>query len=270
MTHVPSIAHDQSIKTQLVQIQQLQRDRRIRESCKSFYVEGVRSFVWAIDNKLSISKIVYSEKLLIAPLARKLVRQSRRAGIPCLSITPEQFRQISRAERVSGVGAVIQQPWAKLAEISPTEGLCWVVLDTVRSPGNLGALIRTSEAFGGAGFILLGDRIDPFDPDVVRPSMGAIFRQLFVRSNVQALRTWVRQQHCTVIGASPDGEVDLHQLQYPPATLLFLGEEREGLTTTQRNLCQQLVRIPMVGTADSLNLAIAGSLLMYEVFRSRL
>ncbi|CAN1209523.1 hypothetical protein TUMEXPCC7403_04825 [Tumidithrix helvetica PCC 7403] len=80
----------------------------------------------------------------------------------------------------------------------------------------------------------------------------------------------MRQQNCTVIGASPDGAVDLHQIEYPHSTLLFLGEERQGLTPIQRSLCQQLVRIPMVGAADSLNLAIAGSLMMYEVYRSRL
>jgi RNA methyltransferase, TrmH family len=270
MNYVKPITCDPSIQDRLDQIQQLQRDRSYRKTCQSFYVEGVRNFIWAIDNQLQIAQIVYSEKLLTAPIARKLVRKSRRAGIPTISLTPEQFRYISLTERASGVGAVIQQPWEQLAAISPQAGLCWVVLDTVRSPGNFGTLIRTSEAFGGAGFILLGDRIDPFDPDVVRPSMGAVFRQRFVRTHLRALRTWVRQQKCMVIGASPDGEVDLHKMAYPPGTLLFLGEEREGLTSIQRDLCQQLVRIPMVGAADSLNLAIAGSLMMYEVYRSRL
>jgi TrmH family RNA methyltransferase len=278
MNHVNSITHDRSLQIQLDQIQQLQRDRIYRQTCQSFYIEGVRNFIWANDNQLQISKIVYSEKLLTAPIARKIVRQSRRAGTPCLSVTPEQFRHISRTERASGIGAIIQQPWTQLSEISPQAGLCWVVLDTVRSPGNLGALIRTSEAFGGAGFILLGECIDPFDPDVVRPSMGAIFRQRFVRCHLRALRTWVRQQNCMVIGASPDGDMDLHKIQYPPGTLLFLGEERAGLTAIQRDLCQQLVRIPMVGAADSLNLATASlaplanasSLTIYEVYRSRL
>ncbi|CAN1211765.1 hypothetical protein TUMEXPCC7403_16290 [Tumidithrix helvetica PCC 7403] len=189
MTHVRSIADDPLVQAQLDQIQQLQSDRTYREASQSFYVEGVRNFIWAIDNQLQISKIVYSEKLLTAPIVRKLVRKSRRDGIPCLSITPEQFRHISRTERASGVGAIVRQPWEQLSEISPRTGLCWVVLDTVRSPGNLGTLIRTSEAFGGAGFILLGDRIDPFDPDVVRSSMGAVFRQQFVQSRLATLQT---------------------------------------------------------------------------------
>jgi RNA methyltransferase, TrmH family len=270
MNYVKPITQDPSLQDRLDQIQRLQQDRAYRRTSQSFYVEGVRNFVWAIDNKLQIAQIVYSEKLLTAPIARKLVRQSRRGGIPCLALTPEQFRYISRTERASGVGAVIQQPWTGLGAISPQADLCWVVLDTVRSPGNFGTLIRTSEAFGGAGFILLSERIDPFDPDVVRASMGAVVRQRFVRTDLRSLRTWARQQNCLVIGASPDGEVDLHKIKYPPGTLLFLGEEREGLTSTQRDLCQQLVRIPMVGAADSLNLAIAGSLMIYEVYRSHL
>jgi RNA methyltransferase, TrmH family len=139
----------------------------------------------------------------------------------------------------------------------------------VRSPGNLGTLIRTSEAVGGAGFIFLGKRVDPFAPDVVRASMGAIFHQKFVRTTFNSLAPWIHRHHFHVVGASPDGATDLHQFDYPRSTLLFLGEERQGLTEQQRDLCQYLVRIPMVGMADSLNLAVAGSLLMYEVYRSR-
>jgi RNA methyltransferase, TrmH family len=266
--------HVQSAAELLVHIQRLQRDCIYRQIHRSFYIEGVRNFIRAIDHHHQISAIVstivYSEKLLTAPTARKLVRQARRSGTPCVSLTPEQFRQISCTERTSGVGAILAQPWSRLSDISPRAGLCWIVLETVRSPGNLGTLIRTSEAFGGAGLILLGDRIDPFSPDVVRAAMGAMFCQTFVRTQVAALQSWVDQHQCMVMGASPDGTKSIHQVNYPHSTLLFLGEERQGLTQPQRSLCQQLVRIPMVGTADSLNVAIAGSLMMYEIYRSRL
>lgn len=143
------------------------------------------------------------------------------------------------------------------------------MLETVRSPGNLGTLIRTSEAVGGAGFIFIGKRIDPFDPDVVRASMGSLFTQNFVRTNLSTLDRWMQNHNCSAIGASPDGIADFHQFNYPHSTLLFLGEERQGLTKQQQDLCQHLVKIPMVGTVDSLNLAVAGSLLMYEVYRNR-
>jgi TrmH family RNA methyltransferase len=143
------------------------------------------------------------------------------------------------------------------------------VLEAVRSEGNLGSLIRTSEAISGAGFILVGPRIDPFAPAVVRASMGALFRQTLIRTNERSLRNWARRHRCRVIGASPDGSADLHRFDYPRPTILVLGEERRGLTPLQRDLCSDLVRIPMVGAADSLNLAVAGSLLLYEVYRAR-
>ena len=143
------------------------------------------------------------------------------------------------------------------------------MLEAVRSEGNLGSLLRTSEAIGGAGFILVGPRIDPFAPAVVRASMGALFGQTFIRTNDHSLRNWVRRHRCRVIGASPDGSAELHRFDYPRPTILVLGEERQGLTTFQRGLCSDLVRIPMVGVADSLNLAVAGSLLLYEVYRAR-
>lgn len=256
------------VKATLAQVKRLQSERAYRDRCGLFYVEGVRNFVQVVDNRFEISTIVHSEKLLTAPLARKLFRNVRRSGICSVSVSPEQFRQISQSDRASGIGAIVYQRWSQLQNVSPQAGLCWVVLETVRSPGNLGTLIRTSEAIGGAGFIILGGRIDPFDPDVIRASMGAIFHQQFVRTNFSALRQWIHRHKCQVIGASPDGTSNLHQFNYPPATLLLLGEERRGLTQQQRDLCQHLVRIPMSGMADSLNLAVAGSLLMYEVYRS--
>jgi RNA methyltransferase, TrmH family len=257
------------VEATLAQAQKLHRNRADRDASKLFYLEGVRNFISAVDQQLDIVTILFSEKLLTAPVARKLVRQSRRAGISTLSITPEQFRRISYTERASGIAAIVRQPWMRLSAVSPASGLCWVALEAVRSPGNLGTLIRTSEAVGGAGFILIGDRIDPFAPDIIRASMSGIFSQQFVRTSFPALTKWLHQHHCQMIGASPDGESDLHQFDYPKSTLIFLGEEREGLTPQQKDLCQHLVRIPMVGKADSLNLGVAGSLLLYEVYRSQ-
>lgn len=256
------------VEAALARIERLQFDRAYRDSHSLFYIEGVRNFVQVIDRRFEISAILFSEKLLVAPLARKMVRAARRSGIPTISVTPEQFRRVSKTERASGVGAIVRQQWFKLDEISPQAGLCWVVLENVRSPGNLGTLIRTSEAVGGAGFIFVGGRADPFDADAVRASMGALFSQKFVRTNFRALDRWMQRHGCRAVGASPDGTADFHSFDYPRSTVLFLGEERQGLTQQQRDFCQHLVRIPMVGMADSLNLGVAGSLLMYEVYRS--
>ncbi|WP_088239932.1 TrmH family RNA methyltransferase [Calothrix rhizosoleniae] len=254
----------------IAEIQKLQTHRSYRDASKQFYVEGVRNFIRVMDNNLDVSTIIYSEKLLTSAIARKLVRQSRRAGIPCVNISPEQFRHISRTEKASGIGAIVRQHWQKLQDTFLQTGLCWVILETVRSPGNLGTLIRTSEAFGGAGFILLGNSIDPFDPNVVRSSMGSIYNQKFIRTSFSKLNRWLQHHNCNAIGASPDGVIDCHNFNYPATTMIFLGEERQGLTQKQRDLCQHLIRIPIASTVDSLNLAVAGSLLMYEIYQHSL
>jgi TrmH family RNA methyltransferase len=253
----------------LDEIKRLQDDRAHRDARRSFFVEGVRNVVHAIESGFRIETLVYSEKLLIVPIARRLVRARCRSGTPTLDVTPEMFRQVSMTPRASGVGAVVAQRWSPLHHASPKAGLCWVVLEAVRSEGNLGSLIRTSEAVGGAGFILAGPRIDPYSPAVVRASMGAVFRQAFIRTNDRSLGNWVRRHRIRVVGAAPGGRADLHRFNYPRPTLLVLGEERQGLSHAQRDLCSDLVRIPMVGAADSLNLAVAGSLLMYEIYRAR-
>jgi TrmH family RNA methyltransferase len=257
------------VEATLAEVERLQFNRRYRDASGLFYIEGVRNFVKVIDNSFDISTILFSEKLLTAPLARKLVRQARRSGVPSIGVTPEQFRRVSHTERASGIGAIVRQRWHKLHDVSPQAGLCWVALETVRSPGNLGTLIRTSEAVGGSGFIFIGGSADPFDPNVVRASMSSLFNQKFVRTGFSALRHWISRHRCCAVGASPDGVADLHQFSYPSPMILFLGEERQGLTQQQRDLCQDLVRIPMVGEVDSLNIAVAGSLIMYEVYRSR-
>jgi TrmH family RNA methyltransferase len=228
----------------------------------------VRNFIEAVDHHFSVDTVLYSEKLLINPLARKLVRRLKRAGVPFARVTPEQFRRVSRTERASGVAAVLHQQVHTLAQIKQGDQQCWTALSHVRSLGNFGMLLRTSAATGAAGFILLGDSIDPFDPAVVRATMGALFKQTLVRASAEQLQRWVRKQSIPVIGASPDGRVDYNQVRYTRPAVLMLGGKRKGLTDEQRKMCNRIVRIPMVKGMDSLNVAVAGSLLMYEVFRS--
>ena len=252
----------------LATIERLQQDRRYRDTRGLFFVEGIRNFVEAVDHRFSVDALLYSEKLLISPIARKLVRRLKRAGVPFARVSPEQFREVSKTERASGVGAILRQRVQKLEQVKHGDHLCWTALSHVRSPGNFGTLIRTSAATGAAGFILLGDSIDPFDPTVVRASMGALFKQTLVRTSAEQLRRWVRLHNTQVIGSSPDGTEDYDQVRYTRPAVLMLGGERKGLTEEQRSICHHIVRIPRLEGMDSLNVAVAGSLLMYEVFRS--
>jgi TrmH family RNA methyltransferase len=196
-----------------------------------------------------------------------LVRVLKRAGVPFARVTPEQFRIVSGSERASGIGAIHRQHLRSLAGMALRRQL-WTAMSEVRAPGNFGTLVRTSAATGAAGFVLLGGKIDPFDPTAVRATMGALFQQSIVRTTTEQLGDWVRKHDVPVIGASPDGDLLFDRIRYKRPTVLLLGGERKGLTPDERSLCRHIVRIPMVAGTDSLNLAVAGSLLMYQIFRS--
>ena len=217
-------------------IERLQHGRGYRDARGLFFIEGVRNFIVAVDHRFSVDTLLYSEKLLINPLARKLVRRLKRAGVPFARVTPEQFRRVSKSERASGVAAILRQRVQKLDQVQLTDLSCWTALSHVRSAGNFGTLMRTSAATGAAGFILLGDSIDPFDPVGVRATMGALFKQTIVRTTAEQLRCWVRMNNIEVIGASPDGAEDYRQVVYTRPALLMLGGERKGLTEEQRSI----------------------------------
>jgi TrmH family RNA methyltransferase len=261
---------DVEVGATLAHVERLQSDRRHRDASGQFFVEGVRNVVCAVDGGFAVVTLLTSEKLLTSGPARRIARQLAHAGTPLARASPEEFRRVSRADRASGIGAVLRQRVEPLHRVVPRRGLCWVVLSSVRSPGNLGSLVRTSAAVGGAGFILLGGAVDPFEPGVVRGSMGALFRQTFVRTGAEQLRHWARRHSLQLVGASPDGPVGCHEAGYRAPPLLVLGDERTGLAPELRGLCTDLVRIPMVDGVDSLNLAVAGSILMYEVLRRSL
>ena len=252
----------------LSKIKKLQNERIYRDRKKLFFAEGIRNFVEAVDNNHQIDTLIYSEKLLISPIARKILRRLKREGVSFARASPEQFRAISKTERASGIAAIFRQSVLPLEQIKPNENICWTALSHIRSLGNLGTLIRTSAAIGAGGFILIGDEIDAFDPGVVRPTMGALFRQKIIRTTAEKFHKWVKINKLQIVGASPAGSVNYNEARYSSPTILMLGNERSGLTQNEKSLCQQLVRIPMCEGIDSLNVAVAGSLLMYEVFRS--
>lgn len=151
----------------------LLRLRDERERTGLFYIEGLRFVSQAVEQRAPIEALVVCRPLLIHAFAQKLVRQQRRTGTPVLEVTPAVLHSISLVEDSQGIGAVVRQQWEPLARIRPGDELCWIAHQAVRSPGNLGTILRTSDAVGGAGVIALSDAIDPYDPAAVRATMGA-------------------------------------------------------------------------------------------------
>jgi RNA methyltransferase, TrmH family len=259
---------DHPHRVEIRRIRSLQT-REGRERSGLFFVEGIRFLAEAVRQQVHLETLLVAPEMLAHPFARRLVREQRRNGVPCLEVTPEVFLSLSRAEEAQWVGAVVRQRWEPLAAVDPANDLCWVALETVHTPGNLGTLLRTAEAVGAAGVILIGPGADPHHPACARATMGALFAQRLVRTTMAELTAWKQRHGCTLIGTSPAAVSDYHAIRYPPPVVLFMGGEREGLSRQHQAVCDVVVRIPMVGRADSLNLAVATSVMLYEVFNQR-
>lgn len=238
-----------------------------REQCGLHFVEGVRPVLHARDAGIEFHTVVLSEILLTNSFAAKRVRQMKRAGVRVVRVTPEEFRSISVTERASGIAAVLRQHWTPLAEVDAARGLCWVAVGLVRSQGNLGTMIRTAEAVGAAGLIVLSRETDPFDPAVVRASMGGVFPLQFVRATVGEFTVWARGKGCRVTGTSPSAIASYTEVPVEVPLVVMFGEERSGLSDDERAACTHLARIPIVGRADSLNVGVAAGVMLYEVLR---
>jgi TrmH family RNA methyltransferase len=245
------------------------RTREVREKTHLFYGEGLRFVYQAVQHRVPVETLVICQPLLHHPPAQRLVRQLQHKGASILEVTPQVMESLSLLQDSQGIGAVVHQQWEPLAEITPTNELCWLVLSQVRAPGNLGSMLRTSEAVGGAGIILLGPETDPYDPATVRATMGSLFAQRFVRTTVAEFARWKQRHHCQLIGTSPTASTDYRSLVYRPPTLLLMGEERQGLTPELQSLCDDMACIPMVGTSDSLNVSVAAGVMLYELFNQR-
>jgi TrmH family RNA methyltransferase len=166
----------------------------------------------------------------------------------------------------------MSQAAARLSE-PPAPSDLWLALEHVCSPGNLGTLLRTSEAVGATGLVALGAGVDPWDPAVVRATMGALFTRRIVRAGARVLRAWARRHGVAIVGADGEGARDFREVSYRRPVVLVLGDERKGLSPVQRAACDELVRIPMTGRTDSLNVAVAKktwrSVLLYEAYAQR-
>jgi TrmH family RNA methyltransferase len=242
------------------------RHRKERERTGSFFVEGIRLVGEAVELGAKVELCVVAPELLTSEFGQDLVRRLRDEGIPCLEVTSGVFRSISGKQGPQGIGAVVEQRWESLEQVELSSELCWVAIDAVQDPGNLGTALRTSDAVGGAGVILLGPATDPHDPAALRASMGAIFSQRLVRASFEQFAEWTQEHGYLVVGTSNAADLDYRAVGYYPPLVLLMGSEREGLGPEQQALCDLVVRIPMVGRSDSLNLAVATGVMLYEIF----
>lgn len=245
------------------------RERKERQQSGQFFIEGLRIVGEAVNIHWDIDALVVAPELLTSLFGQQIVQTFQDRGGEILEVSGEVFQSLSSKDGPQGIAAVARQRWSRLETIRVLAGNWWVALDSVANPGNLGTILRTLDAVGAEGVILLDQATDPYEPETLRASMGAIFNQQIVKATFAEFSTWKKTYSVPVIGSSDKGDQDYHHLVYPDVFVLLMGSERHGLLDHHIAICDSVVAIPMVGKSDSLNLAIATSVIAYEVFNQR-
>ena len=257
-----------SANPRIKQIRKL-HERKERQSTGLYYVEGLRIVAEAFQTGAPVVEMVIAPDLLVSEFGRDLAASQQDAGTPVLEVTGSVFASLSSKEGPQGIAAVVQQTWTSLDTIKPNSDADWVAVDAVQDPGNLGTILRTNDAVGGRGIILLDHSTDPYHPGTVRASMGAVFTQRLIRTDLSTFIAWKKHTPIFLIGASGSAAADYHDYRYPAPCILLMGSERLGLTEEHLGVCDAVVSIPMVGRSDSLNLAVATGIILYEKFNQR-
>jgi RNA methyltransferase, TrmH family len=195
---------------------------------------------------------------------------ARKAGGDVVAVPPAVMRSLANRDNPRGVLGVFEQRTERWTTVEVTPDDLWVGLDRVRDPGNLGTIIRTVDAVGATGVVLVGDCTDPFGVDAVRATMGSIFDVRVATASADEFVAWRRGFEGSVVGTQPAAASDYRTLGDRRPAVLLMGNEQAGLPDELAAVCDQLVRIPMAGRADSLNLAVATGVMLFEMSRDRL
>lgn len=241
------------------------KDRKYRESTGTAYVEGIRQVVEAIRQNVTIEKIIVTDNFLSSMGNGETGKTIMDCSAPRSIVSDEVFRSFSLKEGPTGLAAVIHQRWTNVSDLSAGISGVWVCLWEIADPGNLGTIMRTIDATGAKGVILAGNCTDPYDPTAIRASMGGVFNKILVKTSLDELVIMIQAQGIEVFGTSDTAGKYYREVAYPKDMLLIMGSERQGIPSRLSELCSTMVSLPMEGVCDSLNLAVATGVMLYEI-----
>ncbi|RLQ86885.1 TrmH family RNA methyltransferase [Notoacmeibacter ruber] len=246
--------------------------KRNREAEKSFLAEGQKLVIDALDLGWQVKTLIYAKNARdhsgLADLAAKVIAR----GGDVLEVSEKVLGAITRRDNPQMVVGVFGTRWADARKLKHAPDSVFVVLDRVRDPGNLGTILRTADAVGASGIILVGDCVDPFSIEAVRATMGSLFAVPIARMTEDEFLAFRREWPGQLVGTHLEGSVDYRTIAWPQTgpLLLLMGNESQGLPDTLAESCDALARIPQTGRADSLNLAVATGLMLFEARRHAL
>jgi RNA methyltransferase, TrmH family len=245
------------------------RDKKHRKSEGLFLAEGLRILTEAMEAGRLPEMIWYSPETAHHPLVEKLIQATETAGGTAFITSSDILSKLSGKDNPQAVIGVYPEFLTQLNSIDRTSAPLWIVAQALRDPGNLGTILRTGDAVGAGGLILIDDCTDPFSVEAVRASMGALFTQTIVTAPWDEFISWLRSGPGQLVGTSLNTSHDYQGPRYTAPTFLLVGNESQGLPKPYEAECDLLVKIPMLGKADSLNAAVATAVMAYEVLNQR-
>ncbi|MAZ18954.1 MAG: RNA methyltransferase [Ahrensia sp.] len=260
-----------SLSNPIIKDIRLLEKKRHRDETGTFLAEGMKLVIDAIENGWTIRTLIYAKAGRGQENVEKLATRCLAQGADVLIVSEKVLGAIARRDNPQMVMGVFEQRWTSPAAIRPAGNDVWVALDRVRAPGNLGTIIRTADAVGAKGVILVGQTTDPFATETVRATMGSIFAVPLTRMSEADFIAFAGKWPGTVAGTHLKGAVDYRKPNYrEKPVLLFMGNEQAGLTDELAAACTVLIKIPQAGRADSLNPAIATGVSLFEIRRHAL
>ena len=234
-----------------------------------FLAEGLKLVTDALEEGWPIRTLVHATRVKDQPLVKRAIAEAGARGALVLEVSDEVLTKICRRDNPQMVVAAFEQRLRRLDELTDPHGV-WVALEGIKDPGNLGTIVRTVDSVGASGVILLGDVTDPFALEAVRATMGSLFHVPLVAASLADFAAWKRARGIPVWGTHLKGAVDYRTVDWPETCVLMMGNEQSGLSDAHVVACDGIVKIPMAGKADSLNLAVATAVMLFEIRRARL
>ena len=237
--------------------------RKRRKETNLFVAEGLRTLIEGMELNADLQTLVYLTAVKDKPEVARVRDYCIKNGGTVVEVNDVVLEKISRKENPQSVIGVFRQKLKRLRDV-PMSGT-WVVLEEVRDPGNLGTIIRTIDSVGASGAILIGNCCDPYSFESVRATMGSIFLVPIITATQEEFLDWRQDWSGQVYGTTLQNSVDYREVAYQEPILLMMGNEQAGLTDAMRDVCTSLIRLPMIGRADSLNLSIATGVMLYMI-----
>ncbi len=241
------------------------REKKHRKSTGRFLAEGLRLLTDARESGHLPETLVLSDARDPHPLLVKLESAVEAAGGEVIETTPDILAKITGKDNPQAVAGVYAEFDTSLADIDRARADIWLVAQALRDPGNLGTMLRTGDAIGAGGLILIDDCADPFSVEAVRASMGAVFTQKIAQARWEEFLPWLRSGPAQLVAASLRDAQPYRDAPYAAPCFVLVGNESRGLPEEYEMACDLRVTMPMKGRADSLNAAVAAAVLGYEV-----